>query len=693
MTVRTSAASTIALAVALVAASAAAHAQTAGANPAGKPAAGPAEAPPAGREVITIYGDRVEGDPGSYSVIPQATIEETRADHGAEILNTVAGVNVQMNSLQEHIIAIRSPVLTGGSGQGSFLLLENGVPLRAPAFGNVNGLIDTHHEIAEAIEVVRGPGSVRYGSNAVHGLVNFIDPDPGAEPGGTFTLSGNTLQRYRSDAVVNFSEAGVDYLSALSVTKDIGWRDATGVDMQKLTFRSGWGGDDWRAVATIAGVNLQQETGGFIQGPKAYENDDLAKANLNPEAYRDAWTARANLRFEKEFGRDLLTVTPFAITQRMIFIQHFLPDQSTEKNGHDSGGLMVRYDFGPEDLRASFGADIQYADGFLREIQTRPTFNQGANVFPRGVHYDYDVTTLTTAVYGEIDWNFAPDWKLLGGLRAESHAYDYTTNIAPGDRGRFRTAPSREDDFNLLTPKLGLVWSGLDAVELYANYARGERAPQVSDQYKLQNLQTIQPLDVETLDSLEAGVRGQAGPVRFDVAAYTMKKDNFFFRDSDGRNVPDGKTDHVGVEAALSGDLPAGFFWNASVAWSDQTYAFNRNVVSAAEDIFDGGQIDTAPEWLADAGFGWADGPFSLALSTEFVGEYFTNAANTASYDGHLLAHLRGAYDINDTLEAFVIVRNLTDERYADRADFGFGQDRYFPGDPLNATFGVRVRK
>jgi iron complex outermembrane receptor protein len=691
MSARYSAASTIALALAIVAGNGAAQAQTAGENPAS--ASGPAEDQGKPREVITIYGDRVESDPGAYSVIPQATIEETRADHAAEILNTVAGVNVQMNSMQEHIISIRSPALTGGSGQGSFLLLENGVPLRAPAFGNVNGLIDTHHEIAEAIEVVRGPGSVRYGSNAVHGLVNFIDPDPGGDPGGTFTLSGNTLQRYRSDAVVNFSEAGVDYLSALSLTKDIGWRDATGVDMQKLTFRSGWGGDDWRAVATIAGVNLQQESGGYIQGPKAYEDDDLVKTNPNPEAYRDAWTARANLRFEKEFGADLLTVTPFAITQRMIFIQHFLPDQSTEKNGHDSGGLMLRYDFGPSNLRASVGADIQYADGFLREIQTRPTFTQGANVFPQGVHYDYDVTTLTAAVYGEIDWTFATDWKLLAGLRAESHAYDYTTNIPAGDYGRFRVAPSREDDFNLLTPKLGVVWSGLEAAEIYANYARGERAPQVSDQYRLQNLQTIETLDVETLDSIEIGARGRAGPVRYDVAAYAMKKENFFFRDSDGRNVPDGKTDHYGVEAALSGDLPAGFFWNASVAWSDQTYAFTRNVVSAAEDIFEGDQIDTAPEWLADAGLGWATGPFSLLLTTEYTGEYFTNAANTASYDGHLLAHLRGAYDINDTLEAFVIVRNLTDERYADRADFGFGQDRYFPGDPLNATFGVRVRR
>ena len=197
------------------------------------------------------------------------------------------------------------------------------------------------------------------------------------------------------------------------------------------------------------------------------------------------------------------------------------------------------------------------------------------------------------------------------------------------------------------------------------------------------------------MDSLEAGVRGEAlfGHLDFDIAAYWMEKDNFFFRDADGLNVPNGKTDHVGVEAGFDGDLPGGFKWNANVAWADQTYAFNRNVANAAEDIFDGDRIDTAPEWLADAGFGWENDRFSVYATAEYVGEYFTNAANTATYDGHLIAHLGGEWRFNDTFEGFVIVRNVTDERYADRADFAQGQDRYFPGEPLNATLGLRVRK
>lgn len=690
---RYSAASWFALAVAAGALSSPAIAQDAGADRVTMASPAPADG-----DVVQIYGDRLETDPGAYSVVTSEKIAETAANHPAEILNTVPGVNVQMNSGQELLIAVRSPVLPAGAGQGSFLILENGVPTRAPGFGNVNALFEVHHETAEAIEVVRGPGSVRYGSNAVHGLMNFIDPEPGAQTGQTLTLSANTLQRYRADATANFTTNGIENWVGLSVMDDGGWRDASGVDQQKLTWRSKVQGETWNAVATLAAVNLNQETAGFIQGPEAYKDEDIAKTNPNPEAYRDAWAARANLRFETSFGQDKLTIIPFALTQRMKFIQHFLPDQSTEENGHDSLGVMTRYDFGAPNFRWSVGADMQAANGFLTETQTRASFGgaPGNPTFPQGVHYDYDVDAWTAALYAELDWDFAENWSLLAGLRGESHAYDYDTKKAPGTFGRFRVAPSRTDEFNLLTPKLGVVYSGLDGVAVYANYARGERAPQTSDQYRLQNLQTIQRLEVETLDSYEVGARGTLGGVDFDLAIYRMYKDNFFFRDSDGLNVPNGKTRHFGIEASFAGAIAevAGgdLGWNINASWSDQRYDFDRNVAAAAEDIFRDNVIDTAPDWLGDAGVGWDNGVFSVGASAEYVGEYFTNAANTATYDGHLIGHLRGAWQLSDKMEAFVIVRNVTDERYADRADFAQGQDRYFPGEPMNATFGIRVR-
>ena len=643
-------------------------------------------------EPVNVWGDRAETDPGSLAVLDNAEIADTLADHPAEILNKLPGVNIQMNSGQEHLIAIRSPVLTGGAGQGSFLIMENGVPVRSPAFGNVNSLFEPHHEVASAIEVVRGPGSAKYGSNAVHGLVNVILPDVGA--GSETVASYGTLGRWRSDVTL---DQGEHWLAAVSIQKDTGWRDNTGMDQQKLTVVGDWALGGWDTTGWLTASNLNQETAGFIQGADAYKDEDIAKSNPNPEAYRDAWSARAGARLSREMGGGTLTLTPYAHTQAMIFAQHFLPNGGVEKNGSTGGGVMARFQREvSEAVTWRVGADVDVASGWLKEIQPEPFgFFPGDARFPQGKHYDYTVDTLTGALWGELDYVLTDDMRLLAGLRAETHEYDYSTDVAPGINGRFNVPADRTDNFDLLTPKLGFIWSVADATDLYANYARGERAPQASDLYRLQSLQVAGEVEEETLDSVEIGARGSAldGRLVYDVAAYWMEKENFFFRDSDGLNVPNGSTEHAGIEASAALELTTALSVSGSASWSDQTYTFDRITSSGTETIQDGNEIDTAPEWLANVSLDWkATEAIKLSLNVDHVGEYFVDPANTTVYPGHTVLGARGAWVFAEGTEVFLIVRNLTDERYADRADLAFGNDRYFPGEPINATLGMRKK-
>ena len=641
---------------------------------------------------ITIFGDRQPNDPGSFSPIESTAIADTLADHPAEILNTLPGVNIQMNSGQEHLIAIRSPVLTGGAGQGSFLILENGVPTRSPAFGNVNSLMEPHHEVASAIEVVRGPGSAKYGSNAVHGLVNAILGAPG--DGSFVSVSYGTLGRYRTDMAL---DEGEHIRLGLSLQHDTGWRDNTGADQQKLSVVGAYDLGPWNVTPWLSVSNLNQESAGFLGGTDSYKDSDLVTTNPNPEAYRDAWSARIGARAERDLGPGTLVLAPYAHSQAMIFSQHFLPNGGVEKNGHTGGGLMARYGWQASNaLALRIGADVDVASGYLKEAQSRSTFgfNPANDQFPQGVHYDYTVDTTALALWGEAEFALGNNVSLLAGLRGETHDYDYATDAPVGINGRFNVTADRSDSFDLLTPKLGLIWSPGE-VSYYVNYARGERAPQASDLYRLQSLQVAGEVDTETLDSVEIGARGSVanGRLVFDVAAYWMDKENFFFRDSDGLNVPDGSTRHLGVEAAAAFDITDTLVLKGNASWSDQTYTFDRIVGSGTETIRDGNAIDTAPEWLADATLDWqATEALGLSLSVEHVGEYYTDPANTTTYPGHTVFSARGSYAFGEGMEAFLIVRNLTDEAYADRADLAFGNDRYFPGEPLNATLGVRKK-
>ncbi|MEL7545682.1 MAG: TonB-dependent receptor [Pseudomonadota bacterium] len=640
---------------------------------------------------IEVFGDRPVDGVGSTAILTEDFIADISADHPAEVLNRLPGVNIHTNSGQEHLIAIRSPVLTGGAGQGSFLILENGVPTRSPAFGNVNALLEPHHETAEFIEVVRGPGSAKYGSNAVHGLVNVILADPRSAEVETRASYGS-LGRYKGDLIV---DQGYLVRGAISLQDDVGWRDNTGLVQGKAsgvaeTTLAGWGITAW-----TSGSWLEQETADFIEGPDAYEDRDIAKANDDPLANRNAWSWRGAARFERSVGDGSLAVTPFVRSQQMDFRQHFLPNKSFEKNGHTGGGVMLRYaqDFG-DGSAWRIGSDIDVATGYLRETQDDPFgFFPGDSRFPVGVHYDYSVDTIMAAVWTEIDLALTDKVEALIGLRAEAHEYDYTTDAPAGVNGRFNVPEDRTDDFDFVAPKLGLLYRFDDAREAYVQYSRGARAPQASDLYRIQSLQQPSDADVETLDSIEIGMRGTLvnGDLIYDIAAYHMEKDNFFFRDSDGLNVTDGTTRHQGIEVAMDWALTRQFRLTSAVSWSDQVYTFTRDVGNASEVITDGNEIDTAPSWLGDIALVWSPTDrFETELSAEYVGEYFTNPSNTQTYPGHTVFSLRGFYRFDDTLEGFVTVRNLFDETYADRADFAFGNERYFPGEPLNATIGIR---
>lgn len=645
------------------------------------------------QSIIRVFGDRYLTEPGSVSILNTDAIGDLSADHPAEVLNTLPGVNTQMNSGQEHLIAVRSPVLIGGAGQGSFLILENGVPTRSPAFGNVNALFEPHHEIADAIEVVRGPGSAKYGSNAVHGLINIIHDGPRALET-ELRVSGSSLGRYKLDLIGDNGDWGT---GALSVQKDVGWRDNTGTVQSKASFVTAFDLGSWDVTPWISASNLEQETAGFLQGADAYQDRDFAKSNPRPEAYRNAWSIRGAARLKRQLNNGTLIITPFVRSQSMEFSQHFLPNGGVEENSHHAVGLMSRYEESiAENLVWRIGGDLDFASGDLKETQLEPFgFFPGDSRFPQGVHYDYTVDTSVGAIWSELSWDVSDRLNVLAGLRAETHNYDYTTAAPVGVNGRFRVPENRTDAFDFVTPKLGAIYKATRDVSLYANYARGSRAPQASDLYRLQSLQGVAEAEVETLDSFEIGGRGSSfdGALVFDVAAYAMDKDKFFFRDANGLNVSDGSTRHRGIEAAFDWSISDAWTVRGNAAWSDQIYTFDRLVGNASEVISDGNEIDTAPEWLADVSLVWTPTDrFEAVLSAEHIGEYFTNPANTRTYPGHTVAHFRTEYALTEAMDGFLIVRNLFDETYADRADFAFGSERYFPGEPLNITFGIRKR-
>ncbi|NOR20191.1 MAG: TonB-dependent receptor plug domain-containing protein, partial [Xanthomonadales bacterium] len=118
----------------------------------------------------------------SLSTLQNDAILLEAPKHPNEIFDQVPGAWISRGSGQEHLTAIRSPVLTGSGACGGFMVLEDEIPTRPSGFCNVNQLFEVNVAQARQINVLRGPGTVTYGSNALHGAIDILTPGPSADP-------------------------------------------------------------------------------------------------------------------------------------------------------------------------------------------------------------------------------------------------------------------------------------------------------------------------------------------------------------------------------------------------------------------------------------------------------------------------------------------------------------------------------
>ena len=246
--------------------------------------------------VITGYKQRLGSLDlvGNTAKLDEDRIRLTNHQHVYELGAAAAGTWLSRGDGQEHLTAIRSPVLTGPGACGAFLILEDTVPTRPTGFCNVNQLFEVPSEIAHAVEIIRGPSNALYGSNGLHGTLNVLLPTPGQTPGWVGSVSAGPDRYYRGrlgwDGVLG---ASLRQRRLLADTYD-GFRDASGYDQQKGFLRLERPLTGSTVSLSLSLQNLEQETAGFIFGENAYKDPELRRANPNPEAFRDANSQRSS---------------------------------------------------------------------------------------------------------------------------------------------------------------------------------------------------------------------------------------------------------------------------------------------------------------------------------------------------------------------------------------------------------------
>lgn len=633
---------------------------------------------------------------GNLSRVDGDTIAAIGHQHIHELMTRVPGVWLGRGSGQEHLTAIRSPVLTGPGSCGDFLFLEDSIPIRPSGFCNVNQMFEMNTEIATGIEIIRGPGSALYGSGALHGIVNVLTPAIGNNRQNLVALEAGSNEFLRFRTELSGGE-DVPLFGALVYADDGGFRDDSGYRQSKLQLAMDWDLDTASFTTVLSATDLDQETAGFIFGQDAYKDPSLNRSNLNPEAFRDAasqrlygvWNASLTL-LGNEVDAD---IRPYLRHSDMRFLQHFLPGQPLEENGQVSAGVVSAFGFGDADRQYVVGADVEWSDMFLKETQFGPT--EGSDFLretrPEGKHYDFRVAAISFAPYLQTDISLSEQLTLGAGLRVEYVHYDYRNRMLAGNTrdngtpcgfgGCLYTRPEdRTDTFTSVAPKLSLSYRPGHTVSVYAALARGFRAPQATELYRLQSGQSVADLNAETIDSVELGLRWSGQRHDGDIALFGMKKRDSVLRDADGFNVSGGQSIHQGIELAIDWRWADSIRFAVSGSYALHRYDFDTTA-ARGETFVSGNDIDSAPRWIGSAELVFEPGTLTmLALQWTSLGDYYLDAENQFEYPGHDLLNLRARIDLTEKLSVVARLNNLMNESYADRADYAFSQYRYFPG-------------
>lgn len=510
---------------------------------------------------------RIDDVPNTVTVTPASTIEESGARDIKDVFRdeldvTVRAQPTRFSSSGGTARAGNEGINIRGLEGNQVLMLVDGIRVpNAFTFGPIGtGRGDfLNIDSAQAIEVLRGPASTQYGSDGLAGVVSLRTLEPldllrggasvGANVGG-FARAGYASVDNSFNATLGVAGRSGSWRAMLLATQRQGHEiDNKGtVDAQDGT-RTTPNPVDYSAPSVLAKVfyalNPAHEFGLTLESQQRKQDTEVYSARGSTTSRGVTTTVndldahdkleRERISLEHRYDDDGAAFVQRARTQ--VYAQDATTHQLTLTDRTVAGvasPLSRDYDYRQKVL----GLSTQFESNFkvpLLGAMTKEKLSYGVDVSrtdvtgeftgitPPKLFPDTEYMLAGAFVQGEIDTGSV---SILPGLRFDRYKLDADS------AGYTGTVVSLSDQ--AVTPRLGVVWRLADAFAPYLNLAKGFRAPtpdQVNNGFEnaAQGYTSIgnPDLKAERADSLEAGLRGQLGGVRYQLLGYDNRYKDF----------------------------------------------------------------------------------------------------------------------------------------------------------------------
>ncbi len=652
-------------------------------------------------------GESINNTPAAISKITAKDIEDKHATFIGQLLNQTPGVLMNDLGNEQHMMSIRQPITTAAVYQ----YLEDGISIRPVGVFNHNALYEVNLAGVDNIEILRGPASSLYGSNAIGGTVNFITKAPTLTPTADIGISASSEGYRRLDVGASntfdteYGEQGLR-LSAYASDRGDSWQDHAESNKQSVTLRHDWRISDATQIKNIFSYNhLEADMTGSLNV------DDYNKRSgysYQTFTYRAVDSTRLSSQINHKWSdqqqtqatlyyRDNTTEQNPSYNIRTD-IRNGTPTgtytgQITE-NAFQSYGLNVQHSVDLDQVKWVVGAMADHSPNQAKtndiEVFRDPTSLVYTGYQQRQLLRNFNVDVNNQAIYGQANWQVLPNLNLVGGARYDWISYDFDNQLTPS---RVTGAPDEKRNFKKASPQLGVVWNITPKMDVYSNWSQGFVPPEVSSLYGA-NLVTPD-LDAATFNNIDAGLRFKLLDDRLDgeITVYRLqgKDEVISYTKADNTREPRnaGKTLHQGIEIGGTWKISDAYDQRVKVSGSIAQHEYEEFQPSPVLN-YSANTMPSSPKSFGTIEYQIKPIP-ELLVSAEgvYVGSYWINDANTEKYNGHTLLNLRANYR-NNGYEVFGQILNATDVHYAESTSFSNNQVSYTPAAPRTYLLGLR---
>lgn len=607
-------------------------------------------------EQVVVTASRTEKTdletPAMVEVFNQERIEKTGGTTAYDVLENTLGINTQSQGFHGTAMATMvSKVMIRGVEKGA-LILVNGVPQNLDGKYNLETI---PAEIIEKIEVVKGGGSVLYGSDATGGVINII-----------------TKKNVKNSVKVSAGNFGRE-------------KYALSMGLKKFNIVAG--------LENRGHAEKQSEFVGTPGSSSTYY--DYKKGESKNVMWN--WELTDGLTFTHNYDKyDNTYLQKYVIGDKKNLENTYYGEDNNFNLRYDKDDWVASVNYGTQEKgsdQATYNKKTgvlgsktfsSWRKGHQTDIDVQKSFDIGGNKLLVGVSYDredmdthnaaskrgtpaperkFNLTRDTYSVYASYDWKMGEADNLI--INARETITDRTkgsmTNMENG-----KVSHTNNGSLKKFTPEIQYVHKLNENSTMYAKAGKSFRLPNLTQIFGTGNINPTLDLKPEQGTHYELGYKAEVGKANYKVALFNCKiKDAIDAQvawegqDITEINYVNENFKNTGIEVSAAFEHNDNFSTNWGVVWQSPR-------VQNSESYPDGKYHDIFNRVQFNGGVNYKAGKFASNLTGNFVDKRTSSKSSSAParhLKPQMFTNLHMTYQPAENHKVFFHLNNIFDRK------------------------------